>query len=262
MKKITSTEITTKSSNVTSSINLSLNQNDLINLIIQESLEKLELRINEVKKTISNLTTRNEFNKELNNRFLLPILKKTQEFSEFEKVHKIIGGTKEYPMFSYIMNPSTISEKAGEFFEYTCINGDINSAPPTYENYKTLRCLDIPNFKEIDVFLKINSIKRVNSVGLSNYCSNINTGSLYESIISLKVSSKIREKMRKEYTTYLQKEIDLKNELFDLQSSYLEYKYGEKRIKSKLIKSILSGTEDGKKLLANLDTISGNKLLK
>jgi len=244
--KAKNTEVALANPNVSSSINMSLNQNDMIDLVIEHQLEilsaKLEVLQTDLDANNEAIINAYDFDK---NQIILRVGVKNEDlviFNKIVKTHKLkVEDTSG-------INVDNYNEKNVKIGSYNCLSID------NVEGYKD----------------PYSYAKRHSSLTELKFAPIANLYVRYKaSIGNLKVdySDSItptfeeQEEHKKVMMPLLKKKLALKKEYAIVAMSYLEYKYGEKRIKSKIVKASLSKSNEGRGILKMLEGATNIKLL-
>ena len=229
---------------VNNSINLTLNQNDLIDLAITEQVERLETQIELVEKELKTINSDIENIKE---NFLSELLLtiKNDTYAEAVKVNEILGLD-----LNKLLKVRWNQQQTSDM-----IIGEYKSIP------------DISN----NTADKITSFKR-NSHETTFYKFNIKGGSIEVNSTSkngigmyfsfkFELSKSESSKLNKQFEPLNKKWYQLLLQNYDLNLELINYKYGEKKIKAKVVKAALSKSKEGKEILLMLERATNVKLL-
>lgn len=241
-RKKTKVIVPIKSATVSNAINLNLTQNDLIDLVIQEQLEKLETVVEEVQKKLdaveeSRKVILTELEKEaiaiVKRGNIFKVLKQTIE-QNHEKIH-----IKCLVALDYITNYS---------IQVNHIRG--------HYNYRELTSI---NFKNAC------SQKYLHTTTIKSTVGEMYSDSPQRDIFcSVKVQlppDVINQAVVKLNNLSLE-EMDLYAHLYKVQETYINFKCGEKRVKSRMVKATLQSSKEGKDILAMVKSISLATMLK
>lgn len=228
-----------KNTEVNSKINLSINQNDLIDIIIEQESEKLyaliEAKVEELKQHTN----------------LYSVLIKKQETDVFKnyksKMPKELKFLTESPDSDIDLQGLYISPYVGSLKLDT-----ISYHTSDFENALE-KANPLANFKR-------NTRKKTASYSIyyKEACLKFKL-TLNNSQIIAKMPLNIRPSQAKKLCADLwqwyQTEAKLKDELYELQLEYLKIISGTKTIKNKIVKQILNNSEEGKNVLTSLERI-------
>jgi len=229
--------------NVSNNINMNLNQNDLVELAIEEKVEQLSISISNIELLIVE-----------NNKKCQDALAKLK----LDIVTKTLSKMKDYTQVFTIATELKLD-----------IKQDVNISLDTYNDKRVLigsyNVVDLDNvqqYKDPVSYAKRNHSTSTRHVNIAEGL----TVSLKacEGNLSLDYKTKISI-TQKQYsdvvTPFLKQEVALGKSLFDLKMEYLNYRYGEKRIKAQITKAALRNTSEGKNILAMLEKATNVKLL-
>lgn len=244
--KSKNTEVALANPNVSSSINMSLNQNDMIDLVIEHQLEILSSKLEVLKTDLdaNNEAIQNAYDSDKQQIILRASVKNEDLviFNKIVKTHKLnVEDTSGINVDSY-------AEKCVKIGSYDSISID------AVENYKDpyAYAKRHSSFSE----LKFSPITNV----YIRYRASIGTLKVDYSD-SITPTTEEQEEHKKVMIPLLKEKLALKKEYAIIAMSYLEYKYGEKRIKSKIVKASLSKSDEGRGILKMLEGATNIKLL-
>ena len=245
-----SSEVTTLSvAQVNNNINLSLNQNDLIELAIEEHLERLEGQISDSEKEVISLNQ--EYNNLKNNykeNLVNTYLKKSTSYKKIMDV-----ATSLIPK-AHLEVIKTI--------QYASISGKGNKKLGESATLATDR--EIRSFSQFKSCIYYRTEYHSEATGVSltiEFCHSdhtINRGIMFEDIIG--TASEISY-LNNQLDIITKKTISAKKHLLSLQEQYYTYKFGDKRIKAKIIRESLNKSKEGRDILSMLERASNIKLL-
>lgn len=242
-----STEVALGNPNVNNTINMSLNQNDMIDVVIEHQLELITAELDEVTKAIDiNLASIKTLEAATREELIKRFTKTTPELTNFNKIAK-----------QYKLKVSDCSSVQFDTYSKECIVigecDDLNL--DKLEGYKdpynyarrnpekiTLKIAPFTNVY-VDYRARLNGLV----VNFTSEKEHLTLADQKEYIQKMTVLLKAKEK--------------LQNREGALIMSYLEYKYGEKRIKAKIVKASLKKSEEGRGILAMLEGATNIKLL-
>jgi len=245
--KAKNTEVALANPNVNNTINMSLNQNDMIDVVIEHQLELITAELEEVTKAIDvNHTAIKALEAATREELIKRFIKTTPELTNFNKIVK-----------QYKLNVSDRSSVGADQYSKEAIGiaecDDLDL--DRLEGYK-----DPYNYARRNpakITLKIVPFTNVNV----NYRAELN--GLVVGFTSEKEKLTLAD--QKEYiqkmTVLLKAKEKLQNQEGALIMSYLEYKYGEKRIKAKIVKASLRKSDEGRGILKMLEGATNIKLL-
>ena len=233
---------------ITSNINMNLNQNDVIEVAIQEYLSVLEPKLiaaDEAYKAA--LDTWQEKNSEF-----------TQEICKGVGGGKVVTDflelCKRYKMEANFGVQANKSAKRSPIVTYP--KGDMGYA----ESYKEPLSQFRRNTRNQDMWL--NSPDTI--VSLTGNSANDADGPELRfqlSNLSLKISKTKAENFIQKITPFYKAIGEAGKALYDLQVEYLEYKHNDKKIKAKVVKESLSRSKEGRAILGLLQDATKVKLL-
>lgn len=240
----TNTEIALSNPSVNNTINMNLNQNDMIDVVIEHQVENLSKQLEDIRLLIDNNIKNIKSLKESTIDSIISTFK-SEDLIIFNKMVKQYNLT--------VKNSSNLSlESYGdsriEIGKYNPISID------NVENYK-----DPYNYAKRHINDKIIYFEPIEECKLKI------TASLDD--LHIEYCSKISptKEQQKEYKSkilpLLKLSLSLEQEQSKLSMLYLEYKYGEKRIKAKIVKASLQKSEEGRGILAMLEGATNIKLL-
>lgn len=229
--------------NISNNINLNLSQNDLIDMVIQEQLEITENELTKVKEQLQNLKNEKEgFRERFKEKLVSRELVKQKEFNKIVKDYGLTVNSS----IGLIEGRAGASIKIG-----TCISVDRDDAE-SYKNpiayakkYKHYREVWINSFEKANIDFVASNDKGLN-VHIST-CINL--------------TEKETEILLSNDRVCAEKEIKLTNIKCELDMNYLEYAYGEKKIKGKIVKASLKKTGEGKAILDMLQRATNIKMI-
>ena len=238
---------------VSNNINLNLNQNDLIDLAIQEHLEVLEGKLKAVKEEMKAKHEEvEELKKQSAKAVAKKVLAKDLSYSKLTELFAILGVKSEgedsmdsnahghYPPYQLYSN-NTQENYIGEFSHYY------------HEDYTTLAASTKNISKGTwyrNSFTQVSVDLRYNNDGL-----NVN---FHKTLI---LDPKDTKDLCKVLEPLELRMYELHKLKFDLQKEFLEYTFGEKRIKAKIVKASLKKTAEGQAILGMLQGATGVKLI-
>lgn len=229
---------------VSNSINLSLNQNDLIDLAISEQVEKLEAQIELKEKELEEVKSGTDVIKD---KFLTQMLSKinSKQYKEFSKVAEMLGIDISKSMNARWHQDNSDRNVLGSFIRVPEINSNASDKIASFKR----------NGRE-EIFYKYN----IDSVGLTANIHSPNNLSIgfYEEVT---LSSADKSKLNKELEVLNKRWYQILVDLYNLNLELVNYKYGEKRIKAKFVKAALSKSKEGQDILAMLGKATNVKLL-
>lgn len=242
----------TMQAEVSNNINLNLNQNDLIDLAIQEHLEKLEKELEIVNAEITH--NQNEIDKVESDeaeKLAAKVLKDDPDYIKFMKMLKVAdikitkegidkrGYRKSDPYRLYA------TKDTNNFIE------SINQYP--HENFTNLshatRSVQRENvylrsFKQI----RVEICERTDGITLQ-----------FSTTIDLEPSDV--KHVEDKINILIKACTELKKKKFNLQKEFYEYTFGEKKVKAKIVKASLQRSAEGQAILGMLQGATGVKLI-
>lgn len=244
----TNNETALEKANVNNNISLNLNQNDLIELAIQEKLSLLEPAIQVLENNIEELSIKHvETVNDIVARFIMKKVKSSEVYKELSLIAELFKtSVKIHVTWSTVYNDQSITNNIiGKYQEVSLSTVEEYKDPFAYakrnSSDRTYRVLDL---NTITVTLSL----------YSNTSLNLNQKIVFNDINTPK-------EYLNESINYGKNIVKMYNDLYNLKMSYLEYKYGEKRIKSKLVKASLSKSVEGKAILDMLSQATNVKFL-
>lgn len=245
--KSKSTEVALANPNVNNTINMSLNQNDMIDVVIEHQLELITAELEEVTKEIDiNHKAIKALEDATRAELIKRFTKTTPELTNFNKIAK-----------QYKLNVSDRSSVQFDIYSKECLviaecdDLDLDRLEGYKDPYNYARrnpvkiTLKVAPFTHVyvDYRAELNGL----TVGFTSEKECLTLADQKEYIQKMTVLLKAKEK--------------LQNHEGALIMSYLEYKYGEKRIKAKIVKASLKKSEEGRGILAMLEGATNIKLL-
>lgn len=242
---------------VSNNINLNLSQNDLIDLAIQEHLEKLEAKIKVLKTERDDIRDKiHNTEREFAEKIAKEILKDDPDYSKFLKALKILDLKITYP---------TQEEKKQGYHRYDpyrlssgCNASDLQGSVLVYDDNQHYTNLShvTRSAREVQFYLKhyhtltieINEGKRQDGITLQFYDT-----------IALKPENTIE--LRRQMHSLEKREFEVAKELSDTQREFYEYTFGEKKVKAKIVKASLQRSAEGQAILGMLQGATGVKLI-
>ena len=229
---------------VSNTINMNLSQNDLIDLVIQEKLEENEIAMKAVDEIIEKCKqAENDITKKHCDIHVKAFEKKDKSLQDFYKITKQFG-----------IKPDVKSS----LYHSEVYNEDVNLIGE-YQHYNLE--VDYKNIASYKRNMYVNQMRKVKVEDIHiEACSEKGSIMLiFKDDITL--SSAVRKKIEDEiYAVRKEKLVALK-EKARLSLEWLEYTYGEKKIKSKIIRASLQRSAQGQEILGMLGKVSNVKLL-
>ena len=244
--KAKNTEVALAKPNVSSNINLSLNQNDMIDVVIEHQLEITSAQLEQIDK---DLKLQEEAFQQVKTKYLEKLIIREGVSSEDLKIFNKL--TKQYKLIKKdesSINFHTYGEECKSLAIYNVLDIDY------VERYK-----DPFNYAKRHASTKSVSYEPIITVQCK-YKASVGTltinysNSIYPTIDEL-------AQYKAEVTPILKKRLKLKQEYYTVGMMYLEYKYGEKRVKAKIVKASLKKSQEGRGILAMLEGATNIKLL-
>ena len=248
-KEETTTEVALANPAVRSNINLNLDQNDMIQLVIQDRLEQLEKEIELFPRALAEIE---EESRVFIAGFKLACIKRhfkgDKEFDKMKELSEMLGA-------DLNTNISLDSGYRGDFDKtkigvYRKI--DLNKM----EDYKDPYAYARRNIQDEDMCI-ITPKKITGSMS-------IQAGNIFIKL-DVKENNALTPAEKKQYkegiTPYVTRKMQMLNLQYETGMKYLECKYGEKRIKSKIVKASLQKSDEGRGILTMLETATNIKLL-
>jgi len=241
------TEVALANPHVASNISLNLNQNDMIEVVIEHKLEELGARLELEDKAIADIKKRkSDFYDSLKVRMTKRIGAEREDLKKFHKIAKQLGlKIKEESHVNVI----TYGEKTKEVGSYNYT--DIDHC----EKYK-----DPHNYAKRNASSAVLTLQPLDTLYIKL------EGSAGE--LSLKYKSEAVEPTAEESEEHdkfmmaiLKEELKLRKEHYLTCMEYLEFKYGERRIKAKIVKASLSKSDEGRGILKMLESATNIKLI-
>lgn len=233
---------------VNNSINLTLTQNDLIELAISEQLEKTQADLEKVEQELEEVKSKIE---QIKGEYTSKVL----ESAKSDKYTIITNLAK---TFKLDLSKSTkISWKNEQNDEG--IIGTFKEVPEISSNTADKILYFKRHSREVD-FYKFNFQHMHVDI-------DFHMGTHYEDrlTISLDLSVDIPKAIKKAVEAKIEplnrRWLELLQMRFTLAEQEVNYKYGEKRIKAKVVKAALSKSQEGKEILAMLEKAANVKLL-
>lgn len=246
---VSSTEVAMAHPEVRSNINLNLNHEDMIQLVIQDQIEKFEKDSIDVENALRSIRTRIEyFVSEYKAKCIKTHFKADAEYKKMVQLCGILGGdiTEKISLDSGY-NDDKKQVKLGKYFDL-----DLNSL----ENYKDPYGYAKRNVKEQEMLL---TIPRRLTGNIS-----VKTGNI---VVVLTVDSERfltktdKEAYIKGIEPLLREQMNVFNLRYEINMKYLEFKYGEKRIKAKIVRASLQKSDEGRGILSMLEKATNIKML-
>jgi phosphoribosylformylglycinamidine (FGAM) synthase PurS component len=244
----TNNETALESVNVNNNITLNLNQNDLIELAIQEKLGLLEPAIQTLETSIQEVGTKHvETVREIITKFIMKKVKSSDIYKDLDLIAKLFNTFVKVDIsWSNVYNDTSIKNNiVGKYNEISLSTVEEYKDPFAYakrnaynREYRVL---------ELDTITVTLSLQHNTSLNLNQKIvfNDVNTPKEYLN----------------ECINYGKNVVKMYDDLYNLKMSYLEYKYGEKRIKSKLVKASLSKSSEGKAILDMLSQATNVKFI-
>lgn len=231
---------------VTNSISMSLNQNDLIELAIQEKMSQIEPVMYDLEQDIIRVTS--EMNKTMLEQAKLEVSKKLKSLASYKDIEATAKAVNKLVEYSYsIEHHYHASDKKNLIGEYKEISLS------TVQEYKDPYSYAKFHYSTSTAFKLF--IQTVTVTGVITFPSGVKV-TMSEKIYDINSLKYIELQV-----TYQKMLCRLRTKLFDTKMEYLEFKYGEKRIKAKLVRASLSKSSDGQAILDMLSKATNVKLL-
>lgn len=229
--------------NISNNINLNLSQNDLIDMVIQEQLEITENELTKVKEQLQNLKNEKEdFRKRFEEKLVSRELAKQKEFNKIVKDYGLTVNS----VIRLIEGRAGASIKVGYYTKIDKDDAESYKNPIAYaKKYTYVSDVWICRFSEVQI-----DFKATNDKGLTVSMS-----------LSVKLTEKETDVFLSNDRVCAEKEIKLRNIKCELDMNYLEYAYGEKKIKGKIVKASLKKTGEGKAILDMLQRATNIKMI-
>ena len=242
----------TMQAEVSNNINLNLNQNDLIDLAIQEHLEKLEKELEIVNAEITH--NQNEIDK--------------VESDEAEKLAaKVLKDDPDYIKFMKMLKVADIKITK----EGIDKRGYRKSGP-----YRLCAAGDADNFIE-----SINQYPHENFTNLAQATRSIHKYDFYKTkyttlnirieehtayitmiyIRHVNLTPDVAKSLEARIDILEERKRELLKKKFNLQKEFYEYTFGEKKVKAKIVKASLQRSAEGQAILGMLQGATGVKLI-
>jgi hypothetical protein len=228
---------------INNAINLNLNQNDLVELAIAEKITQLDEAI----------TVQENELKEFKAKY-------QEDIEKFKRdiVNKNIGRDKDYLNFLKVSHELKLEVTKHESIHLHTYGNQVKIVA----TYNDVNLSNVEQYKDPYQYAKRNFSTQSLKVDVAEHINikyEAKKGNLeltYERQLSVN---------QKDYhnliTPYLKKEAKLQEDLFNVKMAYLNYKYGEKRIKAQITKAALLNTAQGQNILSLLETATNIKML-
>lgn len=244
----TNNETALESVNVNNNITLNLNQNDLIELAIQEKLGLLEPAIQNLETNIQEVSVKHvEVIREIITKFIMKKVKSSDVYKELSLIAELFKTSVKIDItWSTVYNDTSVTNNiVGKYYEVSLSTVEEYKDPFAYAKRsasdRTYRVLEL-NTVTVTLSLYSNTSLNLNQKIVFN---DINTPKEYLN----------------ECINFGKNIVKMYNDLYNLKMSYLEFKYGEKRIKSKLVKASLGKSVEGKAILDMLSKATNVKFI-
>ena len=230
-----------KETNVSNQINMNLNQNDLIDVVIENQVEILSKKLEQLDEKIEQ---NQNAEKEIVSTLLKKVLKTVSNptLTTFQKICK---------QFNLVVNDTTSFGFNNPLEDRVTVKiVDLDHV----EQYKDPLSYAKRNYRDMTIyFSELINIRLDYNGGLPNLGIHFSTSMPGE------------ESIKNEYKTLmkpvLKERIALHEEKYKTSLEYLEYKYGEKKIKAKIVKASLKKSPEGLAILQMLEGATNIKLL-
>lgn len=239
---------TLPSPNVQSTINMNLNQNDIIEVAIQTQIELLEPQIEELEEQVRQ--AQNELGT-IKSQFIMDAIGESQSSpaaKKFLALAKKIDPKAEIQIINGYVRETLDTIETREFQSFEGYNDpEEQKAPVTYfkRNLKK-RTLKENIGKQLEFSMKC---ILDGAVLTSNEKSYITT------------SDKLYKAHKKAITAQLNKIVETAEKYNAVRRTYLELKYDDKRVKARFVKTAMSKSDEGRAILGLLEEATKFKLL-
>lgn len=231
---------------VQSNISLNLNQNDLIELAIQTKLEEQELLLENLKQQINDKRKELEELNQDYNKSIHQLVLKLKDVQYFMNTAEKIFSSKVEPHFTNDKYPVTETLVSKTFLSHESVRNCEDHKNPVQYFKRYIHNSTFTTHLYKDVFY---------SIGLEK-------NNIYMSYkVKFIVPKALNDKYRQKFVKQLEEIANVEQAYSESYESYLNLKYDDKKIKARFIKTALSKSVDGKKILSLLDDVSSVKLI-
>ena len=236
---------------VSSNINLSLNQNDMIDLVIEHQLALLTAQLEKI-----------EADLELNNK----AIEEVHASAKKSIINNCSKSNTDLAVFNKLIKSHNLKFEDSSSVNLNTYNTFLNGDDVIIlGNYDSINIDNVEHYKDPYGYAKRHHATSVMEFHPINVVfvkyKGLIGGLKVEFSDSVHPSIEEQEKYKKALIPLLKKKLAIKKEYAIAAMSYLEYKYGEKRIKSKIVKASLGKSEEGRGILKMLEGATNIKLL-
>lgn len=234
-------EVALSTPKITNTVDLHLNQNDLIDIAIQEKLAVLQVQLKETEDDImKNAQEQVDLRTKLNDQMAEKIKKSDKGYAKF------LALVKEFDI------KDATEYKSDNYRYHNSVNHDIGLYP----------AVDMQSVEDSkDPIRALPRNKRENMLRLQVPTQiYLDAQATDKTGFSLSYNGKFVEISKTEQNSYLKKvkslmetERQLRTNLFNLQVEYIKNQYGEKRIKAQIMRKSLSKSAEGRGILKMLE---------
>lgn len=240
------TQMALSNPTVSNNINMTLNQNDMIELVIEHQVEILSAKLEELDNQLKLQEERiNTFSDFITKEIITRASVKNDELAVFNKIVKANKLVVKNHSGLHLNNYGEKAIKIGSFNPICIDNVEHYKDPYNYAK-RHVSVSEIVYGSISEIYVKYNT-----SMG----------GLKMEYFITVFPTHEEEKEYQSVMIPLLKKKLALKEEYAEVAMSYLEYKYGEKRIKSKIVKASLSKSDEGRGILKMLEGATNIKLL-
>jgi len=227
---------------VTNTIELSLNQNDLVEMAITEQVQLLEQALDQNKQAIAMAKEAYEKARDhISSEIALKKVENDESYKSFERFRKILGIEPHISFRAQSYNNKVV----GSYVKGDMMNAEGGKDPVRYfKQYAHEHSWGEEQPKTITITLSIQS-------------NGLSLGYTNDVALTKRETEMFSNKLRK----LNEKWLHVTRERYNIQLEYLSYKYGEKKIKSSIVKKSLQKTPEGLKILEMLQSATNIKLL-
>ena len=239
---------------VRNNINLNIDQDDLVQVIVQEKLDGLEAAMLEAKKKYHNHL---EGKTELEKNFM-QYFPTVQKAIATEPVYKALSQVlqREKIEHNIIWKRDTAYDREELFIKHSMSSDLLETAEERKQPVSYFKSVAAKNASTLCLY-------KTTSVTATLVSTKIND--TVKGVLSYTYSVDLRGTKAKEfdqkYIDWGKRAVQLQEEWYQATLAYLEVKYGEKKIKTQLIKASLKKSAEGKQLLEMLSNVGNMKML-
>lgn len=260
-------EVALSNPQVSNSINLNMNQNDVIDIAIQEQLGILELEMKRVEtlqkeKLKEYQDTQSSLLDDFAKKFALKN-KGYQKFSELVEAGKLKVKRKmanddsdvDYDENDQLIVPAGFAYASNYTSKYVASYKDYNFNDQ-YRDYKHPVQHAKRNVRDSNIELKIPKEIQLNIQASDDHGFTMSWASG-----EMPTTVEFRQAFERKMTPLAKELATLLTQVYDLNLKYLEYEHGDKKIKALVLKKSLSKSEEGRGILKMLQDATNIKML-